>query len=102
MRQRGVKVFVSEYKTITGVSVIHAYQLDTLSVKEITKLLYLLENLQLQYVHILKQQETMMGWEQTEEKFLEPQFNMLAASFSFSEERKKSYAPDRLMSVKPE
>ena len=30
------------------------------------------------------------------------QFNMLAASFSFSEERKKSYAPDRLMSVKPE
>jgi hypothetical protein len=28
----------------------------------------LLENLQLQYVHILKQQETMMGWEQTEEK----------------------------------
>ena len=30
------------------------------------------------------------------------QFNMLAASFSFSEERKKSYDPDRLMSIKPE
>jgi hypothetical protein len=27
---------------------------------------------------------------------------MLAASFSFSEERKRSYAPDRLMSIKPE
>ena len=30
------------------------------------------------------------------------QFNMLAASFSFSEERKKSYDPARLMSIKPE
>jgi hypothetical protein len=30
------------------------------------------------------------------------QFNMLAASFSLSEERKKSYVPDRLMSIKPE
>ena len=30
------------------------------------------------------------------------QFNMLAASFSFSEERKTSYDPDRLMSIKPE
>jgi len=30
------------------------------------------------------------------------QFNMLAASFSFSEERKKSYDPDRFMSIKPE
>jgi hypothetical protein len=27
---------------------------------------------------------------------------MLAASFSLSEERKKSYVPDRLMSIKPE
>jgi hypothetical protein len=30
------------------------------------------------------------------------QFNMLTASLSFSEERKKSYDPDRFMSIKPE
>jgi uncharacterized protein YhhL (DUF1145 family) len=46
----------------------HAYQLDTLSVKEITKFLYLLENLQILYVHISKPQEAMTEWEQTEEK----------------------------------
>jgi hypothetical protein len=36
------------------------FAFDTLSVKEITKLLHLLENLQLQYVHISKPQEAMM------------------------------------------